>query len=315
LLEFDWDVVAAHRGQCAMQSDLLERGLRSVIFDRDKSDAVVNAIGDGVDAVIDAVAYTAAHAEQLLACSRRVGAMVVISSSSVYRDLAGRSLDEADRKGFPELPRPIPETQPTVAAGPETYSTRKIAMEQALLSRSTCPVTILRPGAIHGPGSTNPREWWFVKRLLDGRSLVPVRCPNGRFHTSSVQNLAELARVTLEHPATRLLNAGDPNPPTVADIADAIAVALGGHRWRIVEVPEDDQAEVGNTPWSVPRPFVLDMAAATAIGYEAGVSYAQAVRETCDWLVANVHSGAWRARFANNFDYAAEDAWLGTINA
>jgi nucleoside-diphosphate-sugar epimerase len=241
--------------------------------------------------------------------------MVVISSSSVYRDHAGRSLDEADRTGFPELPQPISETQPTVTAGPETYSTRKVAMEQALLSRSTCPVTILRPGAIHGPGSTNPREWWFVKRALDGRLVVPVRCPNGRFHTTSVQNLAELVRVSLEHPATRVLNAGDPNPPAVAEIADAVANARGGHRWRIVEVPQDHAADVGNTPWSVPKPFVLDMAAAKVIGYEAVVSYPQAVRETCDWLMANAHSSAWRARFANSFDYAAEDAWLGTINA
>ena len=145
--------------------------------------------------------------------------------------------------------------------------------------------------------------------------VVPLRCPNGRFHTTSVDNLAELVRVSLEHAATRVLNAGDPHPPTVAEIGDAVAVALGAHRWRIAEVPENHPAEIGNTPWSVPKPFVLDVAAAAAIGYEAVASYPQAVRETCDWLVANAHSGAWRARFANSFDYAAEDAWLETINA
>jgi hypothetical protein len=55
----------------------------------------------------------------------RVGALVVVSSASVYRDAAGRTLDEAAASGFPELPVPIPETQPTVEPGAATYSTRK----------------------------------------------------------------------------------------------------------------------------------------------------------------------------------------------
>jgi hypothetical protein len=49
----------------------------------------------------------------------RVGALVVVSSASVYRD-AGRTLDEAAASGFPELPVPIPETQPTVEPGAAT---------------------------------------------------------------------------------------------------------------------------------------------------------------------------------------------------
>ncbi|MDN3353148.1 hypothetical protein [Actinomadura sp. DC4] len=34
------------------------------------------------------------------------------------------------------------------------------------------PVTIVRPGAIHGPGSTYSREWWLVRRVLDRRPAV-----------------------------------------------------------------------------------------------------------------------------------------------
>jgi len=41
-----------------------------------------------------------------------VGALVIVSSSSVYRDDAGRTLDEAAQNGFPELPDPIAETLP-----------------------------------------------------------------------------------------------------------------------------------------------------------------------------------------------------------
>ena len=103
-----------------------------------------------------------------------VGTLIVISSASVYRDAEGRSLDEAASGGFPDLPVPIGEDQPTVSPGPQTYSTRKAALEQALLENSRRPVTILRPCAIHGEGSRHPREWWFVKRILDGRREVPL---------------------------------------------------------------------------------------------------------------------------------------------
>ena len=77
------------------------------------------------------------------------------------------------RPDFPRFPVPIGEDQPTVAAGPQTYSTRKRALEETLLAEALAPVTILRPGAIHGPASRHPREWFFVKRILDGRLPFP----------------------------------------------------------------------------------------------------------------------------------------------
>jgi nucleoside-diphosphate-sugar epimerase len=95
-----------------------------------------------------------------------IGALVVVVSSSVYRDNEGRTLDEAAQNGFPEFPDPIAETHPTVTPGDATYSTRKVALEHLLLDEATIPVTVLRPAAIHGPGSIHPREWWFVKRRL-----------------------------------------------------------------------------------------------------------------------------------------------------
>jgi len=85
------------------------------------------------------------------------------------------------------------------------------------------PTTIIRPCALHGPGSTTPREWFFVKRVRDGRRhVVLVSRGESRFHTTSV----ELIRLALEDPADRILNCGDPNPPTVAEIGRAIAPEL-----------------------------------------------------------------------------------------
>ncbi len=85
--------------------------------------------------LVDAVAYTPAHAEQLLSLSSDVGSLVMVSSASVYADEEGRSLDEAtDPASFPALPVPVPETQATVAPGDATYSTRKVATEGVLLA-------------------------------------------------------------------------------------------------------------------------------------------------------------------------------------
>src|SRR6185437_4529957 len=53
----------------------------------------------------------------------------------------------------------------------EGYGTNKVAAEQVLLD-SGLPVTVLRPSKIHGPGTRQPREWVFVRRVLDGRPVV-----------------------------------------------------------------------------------------------------------------------------------------------
>lgn len=97
-------------------------------------------------------------------------------------------------------------------------------MERRLFDHARRPVTVLRPGAIHGPHSVHPREWWFVKRMLDGRGAIPLAYRGeSRFHTSAVVNLAALVRRALEVPGTRILNAADPATPTVAEIAATIA--------------------------------------------------------------------------------------------
>jgi nucleoside-diphosphate-sugar epimerase len=312
-----WEVVALHRGNRALPPDLAQRGVKIRIVDRDARGDLESLLKDGADAVIDTVAYNSDHAMQLASCAKDIGSLVVISSASVYADDAGRSLDEADKSGFPELPVPIPETQRTVEPGVDTYSTRKVAMEQTLLEKACCSVTLLRPAAVHGPGSTHPREWWFVKRALDGRAIVPVRNMHGRFHTSSVNNLAELARVAVESPGKRVLNAADPEALSVSEIGACIAGHFGV-QWRLVEIPHMSRPEsVGANPWSVPLPFVLDMRVAAEMGYRPAVSYSQTTRETCEWLVDASRRRDWRAAFPvfkkysfDPFDYETEDKFL-----
>jgi nucleoside-diphosphate-sugar epimerase len=318
LLTAGWTVTVGSRGQRELPRGLAERGARTVVFDRDEAGALGRALGRGADALVDVTAYGPAHGRQLLDVQRDVGSLIAVSSSSVYRDVAGRTLDEAVANGFPALPDPVAETQPTVAPGDETYSTRKVALERVLLDAAAIPVTILRPAAIHGPGSIHPREWWFVKRMLDGRAVIPLAFDGqSRFHTTAVRNIAELARVALDLPGTRVLNIADPEAPSVAEIGAAIAAHLG-YRGRFLGLADRGfPATIGRTPWSVPRPFVLDTAAAWALGYRPVTTYAAAVGATCDDLAGVSPHGDWQARFPvlagypyDHFDYRAEDLAL-----
>ena len=105
LLEHGWRVTIAHRGIRPPPSDLIERGAEIVILDREKPGELAVAARRGVDALIDTIAFHSGHAHQLFEVRHNVGTFVVISSSSVYRDALGRTLDEARQNGFPDLPR------------------------------------------------------------------------------------------------------------------------------------------------------------------------------------------------------------------
>jgi nucleoside-diphosphate-sugar epimerase len=267
--------------------------------------------------LVDFVAFEREHAEQLLSLSDLVGSLVVLSSASVYTDGEGRTFNEATTpKRFPRYPVPIRERdQPTVPAGDATYSTKKAAIEELLLGQDAVPATLVRAGAIYGPGGS-VREWYFVKRVLDGRRYVILgdRGRN-RFHPVSTENLAELIWLAAERPRRRVLNAGDPGPPTLLEISRAIASALG-HEWTEVLLPT--LGEPCETPWSVPAPVVLDMTeAAFEVGYRPVTSYERAVRATCAWLVEATKGRPWEElmpRMAeymqDSFDYRAEDEFV-----
>lgn len=311
LLEAGWLVRLAQRTAARLADDLASQ-VEVVALDRETPGAVADALAGGSDAVIDTAAFDEEHARQLLAVEADVGAFVVISSGSVYSDATGRSLDEAAEGGFPDYPVPITEGQTTVAPGAATYSTRKAALEQTLLHQARRPVTILRPFAIYGPSSTHPREWWFVKRILDGRARIPLSWRGeSRFHTSATSNIAELIRVVLETPGTRVLNAADPTALSVAEIGRTIARIYGAEPEFVLMdgAPKD---RVGATPWSGPRPLIADMARAESLGYRPVATYAQATPAACHSAEALAAAGvAFVPYLQAMFDYAAEDAFLG----
>ncbi len=298
-----WDVVAVSRSG-TLPDGLAELGVESVVADREDNAQLHVALGSGADVVLDTVAMGREHGEQLNSLVGLVGSLVVISSGSVYADDDGRALDGEGGEP-PQLPVPIPETQRTAEPGDATYSTQKAELERILLD-GPIPATVVRPCAIHGPGAQLPRELFFVKRAVDGRRRVALAW-NGEscFHTTSVANLAELIRLAAAQPSDRVLNCGDPDPPTTFEICEAIGRALE-HEFEPVLLPD---GAFGN-PWAVPQPFVVSMETAEReLGYRPVTTYPETVPATCKWIVAELDRGrSWDGTYlADTLDYAAED--------
>ncbi len=284
-----------------------------VLVDRQNHKAFEAAIGEGADIIVDTIAYDENDADQLLKFEKQVGMIVGISSASVYCDDKGRTLDEAAENGFPELPELVCEDQNIVPAGDQTYSTRKVAMEERLLTVSQATAAIVRPCAIYGMGTRHPREWWFVKRLLDGRRVIPlVQNGSNRFQTSAVQNIARLVVYLADRGVGGIFNAPDPDAPSVRQIGTTIAMRMG----KDVEYVDANLLGgglVGRTPWSVPRAFTISDAKALNIGYLPEGNYTDLVAPYIDWL-AKMPTTDWEERFAglaaypfDLFNYNAED--------
>jgi len=319
LLGDGYSVTIAHRGSRPLPPDLADL-VSELSLDRGDADAVT-AAARGRDLVLDCVAFTPADAEPYRALTGELGSLVVISTASGYVGSNGTWMDAATSDDdFPRLTVPVTEQHPIVTAEVEGYSPQKAALERAVLAIDGLPVTILRPGAIHGPNSPALREWYFIKRALDGRGRVPlVDGGASRFATSATVMIAELVRLAAEHPARRVLNAVDDAGPTVLEMGHAVFAHLG-NEVEFTAVARSPETTVGYTPWSVPAPVVLSMQAATdELGYVPVGTYASTIGAAIDSMLAAVADADWRERFpgltrygANEwFDYASEDALLG----
>ncbi|THK36072.1 NAD-dependent epimerase/dehydratase family protein [Ensifer sp. MPMI2T] len=303
-----WEVTVVSRHPKALPDNC--RHIECDARDAEKLRAVV---GSDTDLLMSCVAFDAADAECLALAGRAAGRIVAISSASVYHDDDGRTLDEASGRGFPAFSVPLTEKSPTVAPGPETYSTRKVAMERALLNRAACPTTILRPCAIHGPESKHAREWWLVKRLLDGRAAIPLAYGGqSQFQTTSVAAIADAVGRAVVGDLPAIANVYDADSPTVAEICRGIMDAMGVQA-ELIGLPDAPAypPKLGATPWSIPQPMIVRGAAS------AEATYAQSVEPAVRWLVQHVGNDNWRERLPqlaaypkDHFDYEADERAL-----
>jgi nucleoside-diphosphate-sugar epimerase len=317
MLNEDWTVRGLHNAEVPLPDDL--RDVETILGDRNDDAALAAVLTGGVEGVVDTIAFTSTHADQLLRFADEIGALAVISSIAVYADDDGHSVGN----GSPRWTAPIQESQALVPATDETYGGGKVKLEETLLRANRLPVSVLRPAAVCGPGSRHLREWWLIKRVLDGRRIVPLKYRGlSRFHPSSTANIAALAMHCLELAGSRILNAADPDCPTVREIADLVARAMN-HEWELIALTDEQSTgPVGETPWTDPNPIVLDTSASLETGYKPAVTYASAIPGLVRTALHETAGRDWRevypefASYASTmFDYDAEDDFLGRLGS
>lgn len=315
-----WEVTSSGQSECRFPQDLRDAGVHFVRSDRYSADDLHRLLREGADVVVDCVGYTAEHARLLLPFQQSVGSLVFISSKAVYIDAQGRHSNSDEPPAFTS---PVTEAQPTMRPSDIDYNSRegyganKVAAERVLLD-SAMRVSVLRPSRIHGIGAARPREWVFVKRVLDGRRhLLLADGGRGINHPTAAVNLAALVEFCAVNPGTRILNSADPDAPDGLAISRVIATHLG-HSWREVLLDVTAPDGLGDHPWNTLPRFVLDTSAAERLGFVPVGSYAETVTAEVDWLLAAARSGdpagvlppAHDSFFLPFFNYAREDAWL-----
>lgn len=309
LVEKGYDVTVGSRTETSLD------GSRHVQIDRGDDDAFAKATAGDHDLFVDIVAFNERHAQQLLLLEGRVRSLVVVSSVAVYADPDGKSwLGSKKSSGHPIL-----ENDPVVAPVTDgsDYAGGKVAIETTLLD-SDLPVTIVRPGAIFGPGDKASREWWFVKRVMDERRTV-LLADGGRttFHPVSSSNVAGVIAAAGETPGRRAVNCGDPDPRNIRGICDAVASVME-HEWVVIDVGPPPHDTLGVTPWTTPHSIVFDLSVArNELGWSGSVPYEPSLERTVRWLIDVTEGRPWQevlpeagTYYGNLFDYEAEDDFL-----
>jgi nucleoside-diphosphate-sugar epimerase len=320
-----WEVASSGQAETRFPRELRDAGVQFIKSDRYAAGDLRLLLHEGADVVVDCMGYTAGHVRMLLPFRPGIGSLVFISSKAVYVDDQGR---HANSDEPPDFAAPVTEKQPTMRPSDIDYNSRegyganKVAAERVLLD-SGMAVSVLRPSRIHGTGGTRPREWVFVRRVLDDRRhLLLARGGRGINHPTAAANLAALVEFCAARPATRILNSADPDAPDGLTISRVIAAHLA-HAWNEVLLDATAPEDLGDHPWNTLPPFILDTSAAERLGFVPAGSYAETVKAEIDWLVKAARSGDPAGAlpppddpyFHSFFDYAREDAWLDGLAA
>ena len=223
--------------------------------------------------IVDVVAFHAAHAAELVG----LGKPGRLSSSDLERlRRTGRRRPVARRGGGRRrLPAPAGADRGDAenrGSWRGNLSTRKVALERALLEQDSIPATAVRPGAVDGPGAGVParallRQVW----LLDGcrlyRSPTAAKASSIRPQSRTSRSSSALPWSRRRHPCR---NCGDPEPLAYSSLPRDHPVARARPGRTLDHRPERRR----DHPWAVPRPFVRDMRSAEAeLGYRPVATY------------------------------------------
>jgi nucleoside-diphosphate-sugar epimerase len=304
---------------------LRERGYKVTIFHRgtheipEIPDDVEHIHGDPhfaetIDAALAGRTFDLAIASygrlRLLAAGlqRRTGRFIGIGGYAAYRGwIDPHRLDPAG------MTSPVPETAPVVASEEEQRFGWLIAQSEEIALALHPTGTVFRYPYVYGPYQIRPREWSFIRRLLDGRREIIL--PHYGLSLSThgwAGNLGHAVLLAVDQPdvaAGKIYNCGDLEQLTLTQVVEVIAGALG----REVEIIPLSYEMAGPHRARVLSPLghqLLDLTRIrTELGYRDVLGVREALARTVDWYLAHRPDpgGDIERALGDTFDYAAED--------
>lgn len=214
------------------------------------------------------------------------------------------------------LPMPLREGDPPArdvgGAVGDDLTARVLAAERAVLDaveRGAFRAAVLRYTMVYGPYAYIPFEWYFVRRVLDGRRRIALEADGLNLtHRGYAENLATAVLLALDNPEAngRIFNVGDEQVLSVRALAATIAAALG-HEFEMVSVPL--AASPCANPFALRQNTICDLSAIRSLGYRDTVAVVEATRRAAVWLAEHPvrpDSAEEASLGARAFDYAAE---------
>jgi nucleoside-diphosphate-sugar epimerase len=181
-------------------------------------------------------------------------------------------------------------------------------------ARGAFTAAILRYTMVYGPHAYVPFEWYFVRRVLDGRRSLALEGDGLMLpQRGYAENLAEAVLLTMTHPdaAGHTFNVGDEHVLSVAAIASTVADALG-QTYDVIPVPL--AASPCGNPFALRQHTMFDLGALRALGYRDVVDVREATRRTALWMAEHpIARGSTEELSLGEhcFDYAREDRVIG----
>ena len=177
LLAAGWHVDLAGRNPAHMPAEIASAGGRFVAADRDDSEQLLGALGDGADLLVDCICYTADAATRLLPLVRNAGSTVMISSKAVYVDDSGRHSNSEDA---PRFDGPIDEERRPWPPGRATTTRPRATARTRSRPRTSCS-TAASPSP-----SSGPRRSTVSARTRRANGSSSSACSTGAPQSSSL---------------------------------------------------------------------------------------------------------------------------------
>ncbi|PYR78913.1 MAG: NAD-dependent dehydratase [Acidobacteria bacterium] len=323
LIRRSHDVTVFHRGRTAVPP-----GAREIVGDRRRlteSAARLRALAP--DVIVDVVLSSGRQARELMNVFRgHARRVVAVSSMDVYRACGvTHGLEEG-----PLEPLPLTEESSALRTKLQTYPPAqlqmlqqifgwldeeydKIPIEREVLGDHELPGTVVRLPMVYGPRDPLHRFHPIVKRILDGRPVIPFSAEMAQWRATKgyVENVgAALVAVALADRASgRIYNAGEADTLTELEWAQHIARALN---WdgEFKLMPDDRLPLHLRAPANTAQHWIGDTTRIrNELGFREMVTRDEAIRRTVEWEAANPPNGFT----PHQFDYASEDEALRKV--